>query len=295
MDVNGELLVDSNVLRRQISHTRETTGIGWEIIEQDYALTCMLHGISCVDELKSSLVFKGGTALKKFYFGDYRFSQDLDFSVRGDSPKGRDLLILMQRACVIAEEVMEDVKYVCNRRPEKAPHPEQQEAFDIGVQLPWHKKFSTTVKVEITMQEIVVLPPEERALIHEYGDLIKGSLHVYRIEEIIAEKIRAILQFAKKLHERGWGRSRVRDYYDLWRILSQYNDTINKSLLPELIHKKCQIKNVALNSVDDLFEERLMLFLNEWNLWLAPLVPNIPDRDMVIKDLKSRLIVILEP
>jgi hypothetical protein len=26
-------------------------------------------------------VFKGGTALKRCYFGDYRFSEDLDFSL----------------------------------------------------------------------------------------------------------------------------------------------------------------------------------------------------------------------
>ena len=33
--------------------------------------------------------------------------------------------------------------------------------------------------------------------------LMKGLYS--RLEEIIAEKIRAILQFAEKLHERGWG------------------------------------------------------------------------------------------
>ncbi|MEI6628804.1 MAG: nucleotidyl transferase AbiEii/AbiGii toxin family protein [Alphaproteobacteria bacterium] len=27
-------------------------------------------------------IFKGGTCLKKYYFGDYRFSQDPDFSVQ---------------------------------------------------------------------------------------------------------------------------------------------------------------------------------------------------------------------
>ena len=31
-------------------------------------------------KLKETMIFKGGTALKKCYFGDYRFSQDLDFS-----------------------------------------------------------------------------------------------------------------------------------------------------------------------------------------------------------------------
>ena len=286
--------MEANVLRRYISDTREKTGIGWEVIEQDYALSCVLYGISSIHELKSSLVFKGGTALKKCYFGDYRFSQDLDFSVRGDSPKGEELLLLLQRACIQAERMMEDVSYSCKRRPEKASHPEQQEAFDINVQLPWHKKFGTSVKVEITMQEKVILPPEELVIINDYGSRVMGAIHVYKLEEIIAEKIRAILQFAKKLHERGWSRSRVRDYYDLWRILGQYEHSINKSILPELIHKKCNVKKVALNSVEDLFEGRLMEFLNEWDMWLSPLVADIPDRDMVINDLRKKLEVLLK-
>ena len=44
------------------------------------ALPRVLAGISEVPELRETLAFKGGTALKKCYFSDYRFSEDLDFS-----------------------------------------------------------------------------------------------------------------------------------------------------------------------------------------------------------------------
>ena len=71
-------------LRKKIRDLRATTGIGWDVIEQDYVLSWVLYGISRVEKLKSTLVFKGGTALKKCYFGNYRFSQDLDFSVTGE-------------------------------------------------------------------------------------------------------------------------------------------------------------------------------------------------------------------
>ena len=33
-----------------------------------------------VETLQSALILKGGTALRKYYFADYRFSEDLDFS-----------------------------------------------------------------------------------------------------------------------------------------------------------------------------------------------------------------------
>jgi predicted nucleotidyltransferase component of viral defense system len=51
-----------------------------------------------VDVLRDTLVFKGGTALKKCYFGDYRFSEDLDFTGVGSAPAGRRMKMAMDEA-----------------------------------------------------------------------------------------------------------------------------------------------------------------------------------------------------
>ena len=53
-----------------------------DIVEKDYALSYLLAAIAQVPELSRNLVLKGGTALRKFYFPGYRFSEDLDFSTR---------------------------------------------------------------------------------------------------------------------------------------------------------------------------------------------------------------------
>lgn len=53
-------------------------------IEKDYIITWVLMGLSQNDYLKEALLFKGGTALKKAYYPDYRFSEDLDFTFVGD-------------------------------------------------------------------------------------------------------------------------------------------------------------------------------------------------------------------
>src|SRR5580700_8982150 len=50
------------------------------VLERDYCLAWLLCTLAESD-LKPILVFKGGTALKRCYFGDYRFSEDLDFTV----------------------------------------------------------------------------------------------------------------------------------------------------------------------------------------------------------------------
>ena len=290
MDDIGEYLMPNPSLRKAIRDIRSETGIGWDIIEQDYVLSWMLFGISNIEKLKTPLIFKGGTALKKCYFGDYRFSQDLDFSVRGDCPKGEDLFVLIQEACSFAAKVQDDIEFKCNRYLEAEAHPEGQEAFVIHARLPWQREFNTSVKVEVTMKEPVVLEPILKKVIHGYGEKLDAVIMTYCVEEIIAEKIRAILQYAKKLHERGWGRSRVRDYYDLWRIFGKYGNSIDKKIIPNLVRQKCELKKVTLASVDDLFQERLMHIINtEWEKWLSPLVPLIPESNIVVSELKVYL------
>jgi hypothetical protein len=58
-------------------------------IEKDYALSWILTGIAQSVLLSEILAFKGGTVLKKFYFEDYRHSEDLDFTLL-DSTKTND-------------------------------------------------------------------------------------------------------------------------------------------------------------------------------------------------------------
>ena len=280
-------------LRAKIKEHTERTGIKWEIIEQDYILSWVLAGIALEPTLKQGLIFKGGTALKKCYFGDYRFSQDGDFSVREGHLQNINLEPLIKEACALATHAIqnlgENVEIVSEPYKEKRPHPEGQLAFVIQARLPWHREFYTKVYIEISFQELVVLPPIERNIIHKYDEPLDYSLFVYPLEEIFCEKIRALLQFAKKLHERGWGRSRVRDYYDLWSILKFYSPHLQLEILPEVVRKKCEHKMVPYNGFQDIFQEKLMVNMEkEWEAWLT-VAPNAPNKEEVIEYLKTRL------
>jgi len=76
-------------IRKRLEEARKNTGLPWEMVEKDYILSWALAGIAANKKLQNELIFKSGTALKKCYFGNYRFSEDLDFTakegiVRGD-------------------------------------------------------------------------------------------------------------------------------------------------------------------------------------------------------------------
>ncbi len=73
------------------------------VLEKDYALGYVLAGIAQVPALADALVIKGGTALRKFYFADYRFSEDLDFSATTRPP---DVAAAMQAAVQFAQALL---------------------------------------------------------------------------------------------------------------------------------------------------------------------------------------------
>jgi predicted nucleotidyltransferase component of viral defense system len=65
----------------EIQQKANTVGVRDQQIEKDYILSWILFGISKHERLSKTIVFKGGTVLKKVYFEDYRFSEDLDFTL----------------------------------------------------------------------------------------------------------------------------------------------------------------------------------------------------------------------
>lgn len=285
-------------LRKTLEAERKRLQVPWNVLEQDYLLSWVLWGINSVPELKNTLVFKGGTALKKSYFGEYRFSEDLDFSTREGAPIWGNMEKALQLVCANAqaalEEFVPDPIIICERYEEKQPHPDKQEAFTIKAQFPWHRTPQVRVMIEITHNETIVLDPVELPIIHNYDGEFSCTLLNYPLEEIIAEKLRAILQNIQKYHERGWTRSRARDYYDIWCILNRYRDEINFSLIPDTLQKKCIGKGVSYKSHQDFFNPIIINKVKkDWVTWLKPLISNLPDCDLVLKELERKLEAII--
>lgn len=259
------------------------------VIEKDYALSYMLAGISRQPELSNSLIFKGGTALKKIFFGDYRFSEDLDFSVI-NAPKDKTLEQALQRAVNTTKDLLNNYgpfELQLNRNPESAPHPRGQEAFNVLIQYPWQRNPMCRIKIEITHDEPVILAPEYKSILHGYDEQIDCILACYHIEEIIAEKLRALLQTHQKLVARGWNRPRARDYYDLWSILKNYRNTVDKARLLEVLGKKCKHRDVSFSNINDFFTVELVEEAHKhWQPTLGVLVRGLPECGQLLDETK---------
>ena len=284
-------------LRVRLQETRQKTGLPWEVLERDYLLSWILAGMARVDVLRKTLVFKGGTALKKCYFGDYRFSEDLDFTGVGSAPAGRAMTGAMENACALAVKLLDPyapVEIVCERHVERDAHPGGQEAFDIRARFPWHRQLQTRVMVEVAMDEKLLKDYPYRGVIHGYGEPLDIQVQVYALEEIVAEKLRAILQHARALENRGWARSRARDYYDLWRILETYRDRLDIMDFPAFLREKCAIRDVTFSGTESFFPDNMVTNVEKtWKQWLGPLVQELPPCKKVIEGLRSQVAALL--
>jgi uncharacterized protein len=284
-------------LRTRLQEARNRLGIPWEILERDYLLLWILAGIGQVDSLRGTLAFKGGTTLKKCYFGDYRFSEDLDFSGTEGVPTGDAMEQAIQDICDASAALLDEyasVDIACERYTEKDPHPGGQEAFTIRARFPWHRQLHTRVMIEVTADEKVLKPVHNRRVIHEYGEPVEVQVQVYTLEEIVAEKLRAILQHIEKLHERGWSRSRARDYYDLWRVMGTYRDQMDLSDFVSFLREKCAVRNVRFEGPESFFQEPMLSYVERtWVQWLGPLVPDLPPFKTVIGELRPQIVSLI--
>ncbi len=67
----------------EIQKIANAQGVRDTQIEKDYIIAWLLKGISEHEYLSDHLIFKGGTVLRKVWFADYRFSEDMDFTFSG--------------------------------------------------------------------------------------------------------------------------------------------------------------------------------------------------------------------
>ncbi len=253
-------------------------------------LTWLLNGIGSHVVLRDTLVFKGGTALKKCYFGRYRFSEDLDFTALQAAPQGEGLAEAIDQAChdtAAQIRTYAPIDLHWERYTEREPHPQGQEAFTIRAQFPWQRAPLTKVMIEVSRAEVMLFPHPERSIIQDYHSDLNGQIQVYSLSEVVLEKLRAILQHTRKLHERDWSRSRARDYYDLWHILCQPEEEFQLANVAPLLKKKCVGKGVGFSIVSDFFDPIMIANVRKtWSQWLGPLVHGPPSVDRVLDDLQ---------
>src|SRR5207247_609374 len=122
-----------------------------DVLERDYCLAWFLCALAQSD-LRDVLAFKGGTALKRCYFPEYRFSEDLDFTLT--QPTAFD--DIQKRLEAVYERVRESsgIAFAFDREDRNTHVNSHTFYLKYAGPLP----NQSDVKVDITIREKVVFP-----------------------------------------------------------------------------------------------------------------------------------------
>ena len=236
------------IIRNEILNIAANKHLNPFVIEKDYVLGWLLAGMSLSPKMKEILVFKGGTCLKKCYFETYRSSEDLDFTVQRDVIINEKILLeeFSKIVAWVSEnsgiEMPENKIVFSSHRNPKGNISFQGKIHYRGPISPSSKYSMPKIKLDITVDEIIVNSPVLTRVNHEFDD-IKNEITIfsYSYVEVFAEKIRALKE-----------RTRPRDLYDVINFYRRPESYDLASEVKRILQKKCIFKNIDFPKIEDV-------------------------------------------
>jgi predicted nucleotidyltransferase component of viral defense system len=257
----------------EIQQKAREVGVRDQQMEKDYILSWILKGIAWREQLSKAIVFKGDTVLKKIYFEDYRFSEDLDFTLLNNE-------ITNEQIFAWFNEVFEYMKEEANIPLAIIDNNEHEDGginFYISYTGPLGGMGSNKkVKVDISRSEQLEYSPVMKDVIVGYSDIEEHQLLCYPLEEVLVEKMRTVMQ-----------RMQARDFYDIWFLLEQHG--MDAAFHMKEFEKKCASKN--LNHVDfpKKLSERLPQYKGRWKNSMNEQIKDLPDFEQVERTIQRHL------
>lgn len=245
------------------------------VIEKDYCISWFLIGLAN-NVLKNFLIFKGGTALRRCYFQDYRFSEDLDFTLIKEISLDDIIKNLAESFVYIRGET--GIAFEISNQEPSTENTHTLYISYVGP-LPGSPK---QIKIDITFKEILLCPSNIKALIKtypEYSDFPPNvEIEVYSLEEIVIEKICAILSMF---------RNEPRDLFDLDYLLNV--EGIEVVHLEELVDKKLEYKGISLDSIRGQYDKKENRLKILWEKRLSQQMNDLPEFEGVYRNVRRKL------
>jgi predicted nucleotidyltransferase component of viral defense system len=230
------------------------------VIEKDMALSAALKTIAG-SELAKHAVFKGGTAIKKAYFAEARFSEDLDFTSM-DLDKNGCLRLL--KDALEGRTINEAITF------KELEEEKTSAGIRAAVKYRGPLEHAQRIKFDFNFRENLAEKPLARKMIDPYrfGD---AELQVMGIEEIFAEKLHALCS-----------RSAPRDLYDAWFLFGK-GIRIDRRVLDRKFAYYDETFD-AKKAVENARKSR-----DNWNKALRHLLKKLPEVSQIELEVEKKL------
>jgi len=257
----------------EIQQKANAVGVRDQQIEKDYILSWILFGVSKHGHLSKAIVFKGGTVLKKIYFEDYRFSEDLDFTLLNAETSNEQIFEWFK-------QIFEFIKEEANIPLDIVDNNEHEDGginFYISYIGPLGGQGNNKkVKIDISRSEQLVFEPVMNDVFISYSDLEEHQLFCYPLEEILVEKMRSVMQ-----------RMQARDFYDIWYLLEEHE--MDADFYVSEFETKCKSKNLLHTDFPKKLAERLPQYKGRWKSSMSEQIKDLPDFDQVEREVQRHL------
>lgn len=280
------------ILKKEIEVKAEEQQLPKSTIDKDWALGHFIDAIFSIPECKDNLIFKGGTCLRKCYFSNYRFSEDLDFTCTNSNFE-LNKKVLNQLAQIVTErtamplyiEELKPLQYKNRLTGYKAIVKFWGADHSRNQAPPPAERWTTSIKIEVILFERIIFPLENRVVYHSYSDKLSQpfiEVPCYSIHEVLSEKLRALIQRSY---------TAPRDFYDIW-YLANYVKDIDWKKVTDAFHQKMEFKGLEFTGIEQMIREENDKRLKvAWKNSLGHQIPEVqlPNYELIKKELLELL------
>lgn len=245
------MIKNSKSLMDRAKNVAQKNNITVNEVLQNYMFERILERLS-ISKYKNNFILKGGLLLSSIMGIDSRTTMDMDTCIKGINMSDEEVYKVLSE--ILSEKIDDNVEFtIKNSIPIKEDDSYGGLKYNIIASF---DKIKVNLSIDIATGDVIT--PKE--IKYKYKMIFEDrtlEIMTYPIETIIAEKFQTII-------EKGVLNSRMKDYYDLYNLLSNksYNNNILKDAIKNtFLHRDTNL-NLATTKMKEIEES---VFLQE--LW----------------------------
>ena len=274
--MNGEKL------KNKIKKRAKEIGAQPQELMQMYFFERLLYRIS-ISEYKFNFILKGGLLLSAIIGDERRTTSDMDTMVKGIDIKSDKLLKIINK--IINIKTNDDISF----NIEKSKEIRVNDIYGgINIKL-IAKKDGLIVPLFIDITTKDPITPKE--IEFKYKSLFNSEyikIMAFTKETIIAEKFETLIKDTET-------NTRAKDFYDLYIIVKDYWNEINKTNLIKAIKSTCKRREslYILDEISERFDfiKKSSILQNEWNKYK---ISHLYAKGIEYSDIMNNISLILE-
>jgi len=258
----------------EINNLAEILQVPAETIEKDYVISWILYCFS-QSKLSHDFIFYGGTAIKRIYFDEHRFSEDIDLI----SHKRFDMDYLLSELTfeTARDAVNLELEFIPGRTVRTSDRIQLYVGYSAYDQIINSPK---EVRLDFSMNRELFGDIVQAKVISSYSDfdMRNDTLSVMSLNSILGNKLGLLFDLT---------RNEPRDVFDIWFLLNRTNkfDFNFDSVCRAFKEKYGFIPSYGLFSS----HLKSSIFQANWEMRLGPQVANLPEVQDVIRDIRTCL------